>query len=200
MLSPIFKVTIRLIDNHVDCECKFFARTEYLCRNSFAALHQCEAIQIPRQFLLPRWTKGVEHTHEILGSNEISKEYTKDDHIKLKVSEMWFDFHSCINYVCLDETKVDKMRAPVKIMKDALQDPESVIHIQPSINDIDNMYVVYPQESVVVQNPNFSRNKGSGSRLKNGKEVAIEQRDKRRTCSNCGKKASHNAHSCPVNK
>lgn len=53
----------------------------------------------------------------------------------------------------------------------------------------------------MVQNSNISRNKGCGSRLKSGKEVAMnEQRDKRRTCSNCGKKAGHNARSCPVNK
>lgn len=120
MLSTVLKVTVRLVDNHVDCECKFFMRTGYLCRHSFAALHQCEAKQISRQFILPRWTKRVERTHDILGENEISKQCAKDDHIKLKVSEMWFDFHSCIDYVRLDETKVDKMRAHVKRMKDDL--------------------------------------------------------------------------------
>ncbi|KAK1369541.1 hypothetical protein POM88_035633 [Heracleum sosnowskyi] len=199
MKDHTFEVTVRLIDNHVECECKFFARTGYLCRHSFAALHQCEAVQIPRQFVLPRWTKGVERARDILGATEILKQCANDDRIKHKVSEMWFDFHSCIDCVRHDETKVDKMRAHVKTMKDDVQDSECAT--QPPINDIDYMYGVHPQESVVIQNPNISRNKGCGSRLKSGKEVAMNaQRDMRRTCSICNAKAGHNARSCPTKK
>ncbi|CAA0815811.1 Unknown protein [Striga hermonthica] len=54
-----------------------------------------------------------------------------------------------------------------------------------------------PRE-VNIHPPTQSKNKGSGKRLRSGKEKAIEEsQKKRRTCKSCGEIAGHNIRICP---
>ncbi|KAK1396111.1 hypothetical protein POM88_005974 [Heracleum sosnowskyi] len=121
----IFEVFITLSDNEVQCPCKFFDRTWYLCRNAFAALIQCDVVQIPRQFLMTRWIKKVEFVCEVLESDEVFEHCAKIYRVKVKVNELNFDFQICINYAGLDEDKIDKIRGHVKLMKEDVQDLEN---------------------------------------------------------------------------
>lgn len=192
---------VTLSNNDVHCSCKFYDRTGYLCRHSFAALIQCDAVEIPRQLVMSRWIKDVESVHEVLPSDEVLQHCAKIDRIKVKVNELNFEFQSCVNYVGVDEEKIDKMRGHVKLMKEDVKDLENGPSKKLSENVIDFLIGTTPHSKVVIQNPNISHNKGCGSRLKSGKEVAMnDSTEKRRKCSNCGKIEGHNARSCPLNK
>lgn len=194
-------MSVTLSNNDVHCSCKFYDRAGYLCRHAFAALIQCDAVEIPRQFVMSRWIKDAESVHEVLPSDEVLQHCANIDHIKVKVNELNFEFQRCINYVGADEEKIDKMRRHVKLMKEDVQYQDNVPSEKLSGNVIDFLIGTTPQSEVVIQNPNISRNKGCGSRLKSGKEVAMDgSTDKRRKCSNCGKIEGHNARSCPMNK
>ncbi|KAL8089074.1 hypothetical protein AgCh_038732 [Apium graveolens] len=197
----IFEVSITLSNNDVHCSCKFYDRVGYLCRHAFAALIQCDAVEIPRQLVMSRWIKDVESVHEVLSSDEVLQHCAKIDRIKVKVNELNFEFQSCISYVGVDEEKIDKMCGHVKLMKEDVQDLDNGPSKKLSENVIDFLIGTTPRSEVVIHNPNINRNKGCGSRLKSGKEAAMNgSSEKRRKCSNCGKTEGHNARSCPLNK
>ena len=51
---------------------------------------------------------------------------------------------------------------------------------------------------VEIHPPRLSKTKGSGKRIKGGKEKAIEQQQKRtRLCRACGQYATHDSRNCP---
>ena len=154
----VSQVSVRLLDNNVDCSCKFFARTGFLCRHAFAALHNCEATLIPRQFVLQRWMRNADNIDNGLVPPELKNQCSKVHRIKAKFSEMWFDFQSCMNYVGFDEVKVDDMHGRVRKLKADVQGSEYELREQPLTNDVDRLYDINLRESVVVQNPNISRN------------------------------------------
>jgi len=54
-------------------------------------------------------------------------------------------------------------------------------------------------DEIKIHLPNPFNTKGSGKRIKGGKEVAMDQQQKRqRHCSVCGQYAYHDARNCPV--
>lgn len=93
------------------------------------------------------------------------------------------------------------MHVKVKTLKAETIDSKSNPGLHPKSRSIDLVLRSEPKGSVSVQNPNISRNKGSGSRIKSGKEISMNgNTDKRRKCSRCNQVAGHNARSCPLNK
>ncbi|KAK1363245.1 hypothetical protein POM88_038806 [Heracleum sosnowskyi] len=146
----IFKVSITLSDNEVQCPCKFFDRTWYLCRHAFAALIQRDVVQIPCQFLMTRWIKNDESVCEVRGSDEVFEHCAKIDRVKVNVNELNFDFQSCINYAGLDEDKIDKIHGHVKLMKKDVQDLENGWNDKLSENVIDFLIGTTPRSHVVI--------------------------------------------------
>lgn len=189
---------MRLCDYHIHCSCNFYLRTGYLRNHAFAALHQCRVSQIPREFVKNRWTKKAEQLYCLIGQQEVVKHCASLNRTKLKHSEMWFDFRSCISHVGTDEVKVDKMHERVNKLKAGICDTESNNANQGRHSETDKIIGCTPQGTIVIQNPNISRNKGCGSRIKSGNQIAMN--DKRRICGRCGKKEGDNARSCPREK
>ena len=165
-------------------------------------MHQCNVTQIPRAFVITRWTKNAEDHHDAVDSHEIHDTCAQLNEVKQLTNEIWFDFQSCMSAAGQDKDKLLKMRTHVNTIKDDMKG--STFNSGVRLTDA-NIYALIDAEPrsgpVVVQNPNISRNKGCGSRLKGGKEKSMAAaKDKRRKCSNCGQVAGHNARKCPVPK
>ncbi|WOG92215.1 hypothetical protein DCAR_0311478 [Daucus carota subsp. sativus] len=120
--DQVFEVSLRHCDNHVICSCKFYFRRGYLCRHSFAALHQCCVKTIPHQFLKARWTKNALQEHSFLGSNHVDAEYDNKERRKLKRTRAWFEFKSLINIAWDNEEKVDEILGTMKKMNNSFSE------------------------------------------------------------------------------
>ncbi|KAK1354167.1 hypothetical protein POM88_047423 [Heracleum sosnowskyi] len=197
--GKVFEVKVRLSDHDVQCDCKHYTRRGYLCRHAFASLHQCNIDEIPRAFVMTRWTKNAEKRHDTLGSHEIPDYCAEVDEVKLILNEIWFDFQSCMSATGHDRERALKMRAHVNTMKDDMKGSTSQTGVRLTEANIRALIDDEPRSDVVVvQNPNISRNKGCGSRIKSGKEKSMDAINaKRRKCSKCGLAVGHNSRSCP---
>ncbi|KAK1359314.1 hypothetical protein POM88_043788 [Heracleum sosnowskyi] len=192
----LFEVTVRLSDQDVNCECKFYLRKGYLCRHAFASLHQCGVSKIPLSYVKMRWIKKAENHPSVIGSNVSAQHCVELDDVKLQVKENWFDFQSCMSIAGFDKAAVEMMRTHVQAMKVDMN--EFLPHKN---GNVDKFVGPKPHSHPVILNPNTSRNKGCGSRIKSGKEKAMDAyKDKRRKCSKCGEIAGHNVRSCPKNQ
>ncbi|XP_074340775.1 protein FAR1-RELATED SEQUENCE 6-like [Apium graveolens] len=197
--DKIFEVSVRLSDNYVQCNCKFFFQRGYLCKHAFAALHQCGVKQIPREFVKPRWTKNALKRHSFLGSSQVDALFEKRDKKKLKRTRAWFEFHNCMNHAEEDEEKLDSVITGLQTIASSITKDSDNNMDQGNAERVDKFIGPIPDTEISVQIPHVSRNKGSGSRIKSSREIAIEA-GKRRTCSRCKLAAGHNARSCPLNK
>lgn len=181
------------------CSCNFFFRKGYLCRHAFAALHQCGVKHIPKAFVKPRWSKNAIRCHSFLGSSQLQDICDARDRKKLKRTRTWFEFNNCMNQAGEDEEKLDLVSSGVKAIQDALNKTSYNTTQMEGANRADKFIAPIAESDVRVANPNLSRNKGCGSRIKSSREIGAET-GKGRTCSRCKKAEGHNARSCPLNK
>ncbi|KAK1368509.1 hypothetical protein POM88_034601 [Heracleum sosnowskyi] len=120
---------------------------------------------------MTRWTKNAEKRHDTLGSNEIPDYCAEVDEIKMILNEIWFDFQSCMSALGHDRERALKTCAHVNTMKDDMKGSTSQTRVCLTEANICALIDDEPRSNVVVvQNPNISRNKGCGSRIKSGKE------------------------------
>lgn len=197
-LLHLLQVSVRLSDNYVECSCKFYFQKGYLCRHAFAALHQCGVKHIPKAFVKPRWSKNAIAHHSFLGSSQLKDICEARDRKKLIRTRAWFQFNYCMNLAGEDEEKLDLVSSGIEVVQAALNKTSDNSNQIIGANRADKFISPVAESEIRVANPNVSRNKGCGSRIKSSREIGAET-GKGRTCSRC-KKAGHNARSCPLNK
>lgn len=137
--------------------------------------------------------------HSTLGSSQVPADWEKRDRTKLKRTRAWFEFHNCMNYAGNEEEKLDSVIIGLHTISSKLLKTSETIEDQANIHRADKFIDHVPEYEITIQNPNISRNKGCGSRIKSSREISIEL-GKGRKCSKCGKIEGHNARSCPQNK
>ncbi|KAK1396433.1 hypothetical protein POM88_006296 [Heracleum sosnowskyi] len=196
--DKIFEVSVRLSDNYVQCSCKFFNRKGYLCRHAFAALHQCSVKHIPAGFIKPRWSKNAIKRHSFLGSSQLKEICEARDRKKLKRTRAWFEFQDCMNQAGEDEDKLDSVLTGVQSINSLLAKNADDTPVQRGAHRADKFIVPVPESDVSVLNPNISRNKGCGRRIKSAREIAIETGNGRK-CGRCNG-SGHNVRTCTQNK
>ncbi|XP_063938020.1 protein FAR-RED IMPAIRED RESPONSE 1-like [Daucus carota subsp. sativus] len=194
--DKIFEVMVIHSDKHVTCSCNFYFRKGYLCRHAFAALHHCGVKEIPREFVKPRWTKDALKNFSFLGSSDVNDQSNKDDRTKLKRTRAWFDFNNCLNLAGDDEGKLDSVLQALESVNSSLSEGLGSSDSAGKAHRVDKFYGPVSDKEISVQNPHVSRNKGCGSRLKSSREIAAQDRKKRK-CGNCNKLVRHNVRTCP---
>lgn len=195
----MLQVSVRHSDNYVTCSCNFFFQKGYLCRHAFAALHQCRVKEIPRVFVKPRWTKDAIKNHSFLASAEVSSVRDSHKRMKLKRTRAWFEFNNYMNQVGEDEDKLDLVLNGLHSINSILNEKDGPPVETLNSHRADKFIGHVPESEVSVLNPNVSRNKGCGSRIKSSREISMGSQKKRR-CSNCNRLESHNARTCPEPK
>ena len=192
-------MSVRRSNNDVECSCKFFNRYGYLCCHAFAALQQCGIHTIPRQFIKARWTKDALKNHTSIASLETPSNCDKPERTKIKRTRAWFEFESCLDLVGEDEDKLDMVRLMLRDMESKLQKDSEHDDEPRQAHRADAFIGPLPLNEECLRNPNISKNKGSGSRIKSTREISIQSKGQR-TCSICNKTEGHNARTCPTLK
>ncbi|KAL8089263.1 hypothetical protein AgCh_038890 [Apium graveolens] len=144
----IFEVSVRLSDNYVQCNCKF-----YLCKHAFAALHQCGVKQIPRDFVKPRWTKNALKRHSFLGSSQVDALCGKRDKKKLKRTRAWFEFHNFMNHAEENEEKLDLVITGLQTINSSRTKDSDNNMDQGNAQRVDKFIGPIPDTELYVQNP-----------------------------------------------
>ena len=112
------------------------------------------------------------------------------------VSQIWIDFQSCLNIAGFNKEKLE-------YIKNQLVDMKSILSVGADDNNKNNKKAVIetlvgPQieNEIGIKNPQMSRTKGCGKRIKSSAEIS-KHVPKRRKCASCGKVDGHNARTCP---
>ncbi|XP_017247088.1 protein FAR-RED ELONGATED HYPOCOTYL 3-like [Daucus carota subsp. sativus] len=184
--GQLFKASVSLSNNNVDCSCKYYNRYGYLCCHTFAALQQCGIQSIPRQYVKARWTKDALKNHSSLGSIEMPPNCDKAEQIKYKRTRACFEFQNCLDMAGEDEDKLDMVRANLRDLDSRFQKGLEFADVQSQANRVDAFVGPILVNEEGVRNPNLSRNKGCGTRMKSSREISVQAKGQR-TFSICNK-------------
>lgn len=186
------------MENEFDCSCKLFTRVGISCRHVFYAMNQCDIDKIPREYVLTRWMKNVEHMISSVNSMH-AKQYSDVMGTNIVgVHELWFTFQSCLSKAGFRGEQMEMIKVHLDELSCKLSEGA---HISPtcSKNHMIEAYVgSQPSEKVNIQLPIQSRNKGCEKRIKSSSEVVIAESTKpKRKCKLCGHLCNHDSRNCP---
>ncbi|XP_021721481.1 protein FAR-RED IMPAIRED RESPONSE 1-like [Chenopodium quinoa] len=199
-----YHFTYVLCSNDASCSCRMFESVGILCRHILFVMKGKFLFEIPRQYVLHRWTKEA-MKKPIFGLNNNLLDGAQKDKKQKLVGDLWYRFFSCVSLCeekveCL-ESLLSKLISFEIEMKDL--ESEGPVDKREAKNKHIELFVGSNDIVVDILPPNKSSNKGSGSgkRKKSDKEIAIEESQKKdRLCRTCGQRTNHDSRNCPQKK
>ncbi|KAK1323551.1 hypothetical protein QJS10_CPA02g01016 [Acorus calamus] len=178
-------------DHVITCSCKKFKNQGIPCSHIIVVLRNNFIDCLPEYLIPERWTTTAKSktVYDELGV-ELQGHRDSSSWMGKKNLEIARGFSECLNDALIKVCNVAKeMLNDLQKMKASYSESGSNNPLQSRSTSVPSSVNVFP--------PNISKIKGSGKRLKGGKEIAMEEMRKRRTCSVCGKKEKHNARTYP---
>jgi hypothetical protein len=179
----------------IECTCRNYLRVGYLCRHCFWVLRNFQIEEIPKKYILRRWMKNIIPPELRSRRNRYGDENIPV--IKL-LNEATSVIEDCLQQIGPDERKLQDFVEKLKALKIDVEvgNPKTPTKNK---NDVISSITGYSKpDKNDIQNPPVLKYKGCASdyRFKSGKEIGIEQSNKRKVvCSKCGGN-NHNSRTC----
>uniref|UniRef100_A0A7N0TDI2 SWIM-type domain-containing protein n=1 Tax=Kalanchoe fedtschenkoi TaxID=63787 RepID=A0A7N0TDI2_KALFE len=193
MTHNVFEVVHYTTTDFAECNCKNFQRIGILCRHILLALNAEDVNEIPKCFVMRRWTKYAAHKPAALSYNDLAGTDSADT-VKVKLNMLYMQFNltmkthgSNIEYISelldmLQEFNKRHDAQTTQLSKHAM---------------FERLIGCSKPSSIEVQTPKQSRNKGCGKRMKSTKEKMTEQASKPlRKCNFSKQMVSHDIRNC----
>jgi len=130
----------------------------------------------------------------------LSEGCSQIEHEDKLISRNWLDFLSCMQMAARDPEKLTIVSKGIhSVMKDmkALSGSAS----ESKMSELESFIGSSVPEQIDILPPKQCNTKGSGKRIKGGKEKAMEHQSKRlRLCKACGQQAYHDSRNCPTKR
>lgn len=111
--------------------------------------------------------------------------------------DVWVKLFRCVEKAGNDKEKLLIVLDGAANMEKQLDDFDGSSK-QNRTDDLQNFIGSNIPDEVEILPPQYANTKGSGKRIKSGKEKAVEQQQKKtRLCKACGEYAYHDSHNCP---
>ena len=175
-----------------------FEQFGLLCRHIFCTFRFYKINEIPIQYAIRRWKRGI------IPANMLNRSFRygdKDDAIHVSAMEVFSSVEYVLAAISKDKSKVDEYVACIKEVENRFMNVESpIIQEVSKAQEFDNLLGITRDDDVVIENSLPCQNKGR-KRLRSGKEISMEKKKKEpRKCALCGKIASHDKRNCPTKK
>ncbi|CAA0815039.1 Protein FAR1-RELATED SEQUENCE 1 [Striga hermonthica] len=195
--GKIFTVLYNASLKSATCSCKHFEMYGWPCRHIFVVLKDVNVEVIPSAHIISRWTKLAILNPIFCIVDGITEQCVQIDDRKFMENKLWSDIHICMGLV---EPSMDRLVKFSRLMvnhKNKLMTEHEDVPTGTKERRFETFVSTSIPPEVNIHPPAKSKNKGSGKRMKSGKEEAIEKSiKKRRICKTCGERAGHNARTC----
>ncbi|XP_057546008.1 protein FAR-RED IMPAIRED RESPONSE 1-like [Amaranthus tricolor] len=191
-VSKMYKVKFILgssIDElKVDCDCKLFKRTGILCSHAICVMSARQITQIPKQYVLDRWTKLALKKPIFYLHGNLIEDRKKFDNVGKLLGEVWCEIFNCVGLAQRSESDLQSLLQNLKDMSRKLEESDDVRVDITKEQQIELLVGTSSSSTIEIQNPIQSKNKGRRQRIIGEKEQTIEQSKKpKRKCKTCEK-------------
>lgn len=177
------------------CTCRHYLRFGLLCRHCFWVLKNCNIDEIPKQYVMRRWTRDIIPP-------ELRSRRNRYGNVNLGVQKLVNEVTSviddCMHLLSTDEKKLEAFLEKVKGLKIEVEADVPNPPSKKKEDVIGKMIGVSRPDTIEIHNPPVGKYKGCGRdrRLMSGKEIGIKESNKRKNgCSKCGG-TNHNIRTC----
>lgn len=197
----IQQVIHNIFNNDVECLCKMFLRIGILCKHIMLVFNHGDIVKIPRKYVITRWLKNAEQVPSTFAKKNVSPYSDINDSSHSILTDVWFQFQSCISMAGLDKDKLELIQKQMKELNCSLRGIVDMRSNKSKTDMIEALVGSRPVDKVVIQVPHESRNKGCGKRLLSSAEKSMNlQKKSLRTCKLCGILCNHDSRNCPLKK
>ncbi|XP_057532953.1 protein FAR1-RELATED SEQUENCE 5-like [Amaranthus tricolor] len=204
-VSKMYKVNFILgssIDElKVDCDCKLFKRIGILCSHAICVMSARQITQIPKQYVLDRWTKLALKKPIFDLHGNLIEESKKCNNVGKLLGEVWCEIFNCVGLAQRSESDLQSLLQNLKDISRKLEESDDVRVDITKEQQIELLVGTSSSSTMEIQNPIQSKNKGKRQSIIGEKEQTIEQSKKpKRKCKTCGKFDYHDSRNCPSTK
>ncbi|PNY00107.1 protein FAR1-related sequence 5-like [Trifolium pratense] len=195
--SKLREVVYNPSNHNSICSCKMFQDQGIPCRHILCVLKGKGLNEIPDNYIVNRWTKFANRKPLFDIADNVSEKCSEFENDNKLISDLWDHFFKCVDKARMDKEKLHFMLNEVVNIEKQLDEFEGGSK-QTKDDDIQTFIGSNIPDQVEILPPKMSKTKGSGKRIKGGKEKAIEQQQKRpRHCNTCNQYVTHDSRNCP---
>ncbi|KAJ1378335.1 Zinc finger, PMZ-type [Sesbania bispinosa] len=196
--GKIREVVYNPSDHNANCSCNMFQSLGIPCRHILCVLKDKGLNEIPSNYIVNRWTKlaNIKPIFDI--SNVVLESSSKPENESKLISDAWDNFLRCMDKVGQSKEKLlVVINGTIDIEKQLIEFEGDTQ--QSKTDDLQAFIGSNIPKEVDILPPQFSKTKGSGKRIKGGKDKAIQQQQKRtRLCKACSQHTFHDSRNCPL--
>ncbi|KAG9458248.1 hypothetical protein H6P81_002756 [Aristolochia fimbriata] len=169
-----------------NCNCVMFESEGVPCRHILLVLRNEKVCLLPESLILMRWTRTI--TREIvLYRNTVELRPNLDEVVRIRRNDLASKIHKILDIAFKSEEALLFLEKKIDVICDKIGQFELDCGAKMRM----------PQE-IHVHPPDIAKTKGSGKRLKGGKEIVVEQTAKKlRLGHGCGTRGEHDKRNCP---
>nr|XP_043620083.1 protein FAR-RED ELONGATED HYPOCOTYL 3-like [Erigeron canadensis] len=197
--SKIYTKTVfEIVQKEIDASLHYL-RYGLLCRHCFVGLNNNNVEEIPAQYIMRRWTKGIIPLDLRSRRNRFNNANMGTQKLVTDVTSVVED---CLHLLVNDEKKLTEFLEKMKDLKKKVEDEMPKQPSKKKDDVIEKMMGVSKPDTNRIKNPPVSSYKGCfrDKRLMGGKEKGIIERNKKKSnCSLCGG-TNHNMRTCGKKK
>ncbi|XP_056685544.1 protein FAR1-RELATED SEQUENCE 5-like [Spinacia oleracea] len=167
------------------CSCKMFQCEGIPCRHILCILKGKGLSEVPGYYILNRWTKMAASKSIFNVSSNLLEGCSKRDNEDKLISNNWLEFMNCMNLAGRDPEKLTLISNELQNVSKQLKEFESN-PTESKTQELESFIGSSAPKEVEILPPKQSNTKGSGKRMKGGKEKAMEQQEKKQRHSAAG--------------
>jgi len=195
--SKLREVVYNVSDHNADCSCKMFQSGGIPCRHILCVVKGKNLNEIPSKFIVNRWTKFANKKPIFDMAGNVLENCSESKKDGMLISDVWVKLFRCVEKAGNDKEKLLIVLDGAANMEKQLDNFDGS-SMQNRTDDLQNFIGSNISDEVEILPPQYANTKGSGKRIKSGKEKAVEQQQKKtRLCKACGEYAYHDSRNCP---
>ncbi|CAK8569614.1 unnamed protein product [Lathyrus sativus] len=175
--SKLKEMVYNLSDHNANGSCKMFQTEGIPCKHIFCILKGKFLNKIPSKYLVNRWTKFANRKPILDIAENVLDKFSNSEKDNNLISDVWDHLLKCLEKVGQDKEKLLLVLNGVVNMEKQLDEFEESYN-QTKIGDLQTFIGSNIPEEVKILPPQFVKTKGSGKRIKGGKEKPLEQKKK----------------------
>jgi len=153
--------------------------------------------ELPSYYVLNRRTKQTVKKSIFSADGTVLEGCSQTQHEDKLISDTLLEFMDCMEITGRDPQKLMIALKGIQEISKELKDSSGNTS-DGKVSQVEYFIGSIAPKKIEILSPKQSSTKGSGKRIKGGKEQAIEQQQKRkRLCKSCGEQVYHASRNCP---
>ncbi|CAO2816090.1 unnamed protein product [Amaranthus hypochondriacus] len=144
----------------VDCDCKLYKRIGILCSHAICVMSARQITQIPKQYILDRWTKIALKKPIFDLHGNVIEESKKCDNMGKLLGQVWCEIFSCVGLAQRSESDLQSLLQNLKEISRKLEESDDVRVEITKEQQIELLVGPGSSSTMEIQNPIQSKNKG----------------------------------------